>query len=62
MSYFGLLVRVPGEGNGIVGNLLNVVDCVEALLIVSWRKKVQQLYKISEDQRSMRGASRKKLN
>lgn len=35
LSYFGFLVGVPGEGNGIVGNLLNVANGVEALLVVS---------------------------
>lgn len=35
LSYFGLLIGVPGEGNGIVGNLFNVANSVEALLVVS---------------------------
>lgn len=35
LSYFGFLVGVPSEGNGIVGNLLNVANGVEALLVVS---------------------------
>ena len=37
-SYFGLLVGVPGEGNGVVGNLLDVANGVEALLVVSCDK------------------------
>lgn len=39
LSYFGLLVGVPGEGNGIIGNLLDVTDGVEALLVVSCKDK-----------------------
>lgn len=35
MSYLGLLIDVPGEGDGVVGDLLNVVDGVEALLVIS---------------------------
>lgn len=34
-TYFGLLVGVPGEGNSVVGNLLNVADSVKTLLVVS---------------------------
>lgn len=34
-SYFGLFVGVPGKGNGIVGNLFDVSDGVETLLVVS---------------------------
>lgn len=34
-SYFGLFIGVPGERNGVVGNLLDVTDGVEALLVVS---------------------------
>ena len=36
LSHLSLLVDVPGEGDGIVGDLLNVADGVEALLVVSW--------------------------
>ena len=32
--HLGLLVHVPSEGDGIVGDLLNVADGVEALLVV----------------------------
>lgn len=32
--YLCLLVDVPGEGNGVVGDLLNVADGVETLLVV----------------------------
>lgn len=39
LSYFGLLVGVPREGNCIIGNLLNVANGVEALLVVSCDKK-----------------------
>ena len=39
MCYLGLLVGVPGERNGIVGNLLNVANGVEALLVVSCDNK-----------------------
>lgn len=39
-SYFGLLVGVPGEGNGVVGNLLDVGDGVEALFVVSCGEQV----------------------
>lgn len=38
-SYFGLLVGVPGEGNGVIGNLLDVADGVETLLVVSCGKE-----------------------
>lgn len=34
-SYFGLLVGVPSEGNGVIGNLLDVANGVEALFVVS---------------------------
>lgn len=33
-SYLGLLVDVPREGHGVVGDLLDVPDRVEALFIV----------------------------
>lgn len=39
LSYFGFVICVPGEGNGVVGNLLDVADGVEALLVVSCNKK-----------------------
>lgn len=35
LTHLGLLVDVPGEGNGVVGDLLDVADGVEALLVVS---------------------------
>lgn len=35
LPYFGLIVGVPGEGNGVVGNLLDVANGVEALFVVS---------------------------
>lgn len=35
VTYLCFLVDVPGEGYGIVGDLLNVADGVEALLVVS---------------------------
>lgn len=38
-TYLCLLVDVPGEGYGIVRNLLNVADGVEALLVVSCYKE-----------------------
>lgn len=38
-SYFGLLISVPGEGNGVIGNLLDVADGVETLLVVSCSKE-----------------------
>lgn len=38
-SYFGLIVGVPGEGNGIIGNLLDVANGVEALFVVSYETK-----------------------
>lgn len=41
-AYLGLLVGVPGEGNGVVGNLLNVGNGVEALLVVSWSDKTKR--------------------
>lgn len=39
LSYFGLLIGVPSEGNGVVGNLFNVANGVEALLVVSCNNK-----------------------
>lgn len=36
-AYLGLLVDVPGEGDGVVGDLLDVADGVEALLVVRWQ-------------------------
>lgn len=35
VTYLRFLVDVPGEGYGVVCNLLNVTDGVEALLVVS---------------------------
>lgn len=34
VRYLGLFVDVPGEGDCIVGDFLNVADCVEALLVI----------------------------
>ncbi len=39
LSYFGLLIGVPGEGNGVIGNLLDVANGVKALLVVSCNNK-----------------------
>lgn len=36
IPHLSLLIDVPGEGDGVVGDLLNVADCVEALFVVSW--------------------------
>lgn len=38
-SYFGLIAGVPGEGNGVIGNLLDVANGVEALFVVSYETK-----------------------
>ena len=38
-THLGLLVHVPGEGNGIVGDLLDVPDGVEALLVISCNRQ-----------------------
>lgn len=35
VTHLRLLVDVPGEGNGVVRDLLDVADGVEALLVVS---------------------------
>ena len=32
--YLGLFVDIPSEGNGVVGNLLNVPNGVETLLVI----------------------------
>lgn len=37
--HLGLLVGVPGERNGVIGNLLDVANGVEALLVVSCDNK-----------------------
>lgn len=42
LSYFSLLIGVPGEGNGVIGNLFDVADGVETLLVVSCNNK--QIY------------------
>lgn len=34
LSHLGFLIGVPGEGNGIVGDLLDVADGIEALLVI----------------------------
>ncbi len=52
-SYFGLFIGVPGEGNGIVGNLLNISNGVEALLIVSCGNKQELIY-LLEDQKKLK--------
>ena len=36
VAHLGLFVDVPGEGDGVVGDLLDVADGVEALLVVGW--------------------------
>lgn len=38
--YLGLFVDIPGEGDGVVGDFLNVPDGVEALLVVSCEDNV----------------------
>lgn len=42
-TYFGLLVGVPGERNSIVGNLLDVADGVETLLVVSCGERLERV-------------------
>lgn len=46
--YLCLFVYIPGEGNGIVGDLLNVANGVEALLVIGCQGKtsgdVKQIY------------------
>lgn len=39
LSHLGLFVGVPGERNGVIGNLLDVANGVEALLVVSCDNK-----------------------
>ena len=36
VAHLCLLVDVPGEGDSVVGDLLDVADGVEALLVVRW--------------------------
>lgn len=38
-SYFGLIAGVPGEGNGVIGNLLDVSNGVETLFVVGYETK-----------------------
>lgn len=33
--YLGLFVNIPGEGDGVVGDFFNIVDCVEAFFVIS---------------------------
>lgn len=39
MTYLRLIVDVPGEGNGVIGDLLNVADGVEAFFVVSYMRQ-----------------------
>lgn len=37
--FLRLIVDVPGEGNGVIGNLLDVADGVEAFFVVSYMRQ-----------------------
>lgn len=46
-AHLGLLIHIPGEGNGVVGDLLDVPDGVEALLVISCNGKRKYLSRVA---------------
>lgn len=54
MKYLCFVVDVPGEGDGVISNLFNVADGIEAFFVVGYRRQRDEKKRVTTVSSNMR--------